>query len=167
MTDAETRVLKQVRSVARAIFTKTANSYVTRKRRFRWIGLCFVLLGIGAFYLGGKLNNPQGGENPWCSNLEEATIPNGSGMSILMYTTVCTTLGTDIGSYVHIVRDGQSPSHESLAFSFAPSFDMPALDLEWASPTSARISVDHVRWISKQKQLVNDVKISYAIRKVD
>jgi len=134
--------------------------------RSRWKTLVLLLAaGLTAmtyFQWRQDVEDPQGGSRPWCDSFEEPSISNGSGMVISMHTTACTTLGTDIGTYVHIHREHELRSSKSLAFRFAPYYaSVPKL--EWTSPTSVRISVDHVSQISKQRKSINGVGVEYSI----
>lgn len=134
--------------------------------RSRWKMLVFLFaVGLSAMlYFQWQLNleDPQGGSNPWCDDFDEGSISNGNGMVISMHTTACTTLGTDVGTYVHIHREHEARSRKSLAFRFSPNY--PSVPkLEWINPTSVRISVDHVSQITKQSRYINGISVEYLI----
>ena len=132
--------------------------------RWKMLVLLFAASLIAMLYFQWQMNleDPQGGSNLWCDDFDEGSISNGKGMVISMHTTACTTLGTDVGTYVHVHREHEAQSRKSLAFRFSPD-NSSIPKLEWINPTTVRISVDHVSQISKQSRYINGVSVEYLI----
>ena len=120
------------------------------------------LTSAAYFHWERNAEDPQGGSSPWCDDFEDASVPNGKGMTVSMHTTACTTLGTDIGTYVHVLRENEVRSRSSLAFRFAPHQPFEPR-IEWVSPTVVHIAVDRVSQVSKQSSAKNGVRIEYSI----
>lgn len=138
------------------------------KRRWKLIVLLFAVVAFVALaveWLQNR-NDPQGGSNPWCEDYDAPSIPNGAGMVVSIHTTICTTLGTDVGTYVHIHSLNASPNRKSLAFRFSPAgVDVP--NIKWIAPDIVRITIDHVSQVSKMRNMVNGVRVQYVIGKQD
>jgi hypothetical protein len=111
----------------------------------------------------GEIADPQGESNSNCDVIERSTVPNGAGMEVSIHTTVCTTLGTSLGTYVHVHPTGVPESRNTLAFRFSPDPMLVEPRVEWVSREHIRISIKHVSQISKQEAVIGDVKIEYVV----
>jgi len=136
----------------------------------KWKAL-IILVGVLLLVLVFKYHHeniidPQGGPSPWCDDLKNEPIKFSNGYSVLVHTTYCTTLGTDVGTYVQVYKTTEKPSRESLVFRFSP-FESFEPHVEWVSSTHLKIFVEHLSQITKQNKSINGIEIEYVIGKQD
>jgi hypothetical protein len=130
-----------------------------------WLGVPLVLVGLLTWWLLPD-QDPQGGASSWCDKMQEKPIPNSAGWTVTWHTTACTTLGTDVATYIYVHPTTSSEGRNSLVFRY---FDAggSAPEIRWVSNTDLKIKIDHVAGVTKQVKKIAGINISYDIGKQD
>lgn len=130
-----------------------------------WLGMPLVAVGLLVLF---TLPNrdPQGGASTWCDNIEEEPLPNSAGWTVTMHTTVCTSLGTDVATYVHVHPTTSGEGPDSLVFRYFNA-GASAPEIRWVSNTELKIKIDRVAEVTKQVKKIGGININYDIGKQD
>jgi hypothetical protein len=107
--------------------------------------------------------DPQGEENEYCTQYDKQSVSSGGGTTASTYTTVCTTLGTDIMTYVHVHPLNEPMSSASLAFRYIPGTTAGSPRISWIGRDHLLVEADHVSSISKMKEKIGKVSVTYKI----
>lgn len=126
-----------------------------------------VLLGSLLLFATGFLwlarADPQGEESEYCTQYDKESVSSGGGATASTYTTVCTTLGTDIMTYVHVHPSGEPMSSASLVFRYIPGLTAGPPRVSWVGRDHLLVEADHVGSISKMKEKIGEVAVIYRI----
>lgn len=125
------------------------------------VGTCAVLIAFGVH----SLNERIGQENSNCEQSDRFQIPNGHGKVISAYTTVCTTLGTSVVSYVFVHDVTDHPRSANLVFRYNLAGGAYPVELNWADPTHIVVKVRDVRDIELMEEQVGAISIRYVIER--
>jgi hypothetical protein len=130
-----------------------------------WLGVALLIFGLLTRWLLPS-NDPQGGASYSCDNFEEPSVPNPSGWTVTWHTTACTTLGTDVATYIYVHPMESNEDPQSLVFRYFDAGGV-APEIRWVSNTDLRIKIDHVAEVTKQVKKVGEINVSYDIVKQD
>jgi len=123
-----------------------------------WLHVIVVLV-LGIVFWVAQLE-PLGGANSSCDDFEGASLQGAAGMVISFHMTACTTLGSDIATYVHIHRAGQPRTLSTLALRYSSAKEP---EFVWIDSNTVRILVPQDVPITKQNNLVEGVRVEYVL----
>jgi hypothetical protein len=128
-------------------------------------GLSGLALGVALTYsaLSWRSSDSQGEANSSCDKFDGPSVASARGMTISSHTTVCTTLGTSVVSYVYLHPSGQSPTAENLVFTYSQNGSDDSLGVEWIDERHVVLKVNHVSQVSKIQTTSGSVSIDYKI----
>jgi hypothetical protein len=123
----------------------------------------FVLISMGLLYwiVPGDPNDPQGDATYFCDKMPLDSVTNGQGLVATAHTTACTTLGTDVATYIYVHKVDEADSSRALVFRFS-SNDEPRMN--WINDRTLHIAVRDVDSFDKQIFRLDGVDITYTIK---
>ena len=122
----------------------------------------FICLGI-ALILAFWLNDPQGEENSDCMHADKFSNAGPAGMSVSGHITVCSPPAASIATYVYVHPTGLLPTPNNLVFRYSQSATIEAPRISWTDSQHVLVEAIHVESISKKKQQLGSVSITYKI----
>lgn len=126
------------------------------------VGTCAFLIAFGVH----SLNERIGQENANCEQTDRLQVSNGHGKVISAYTTVCTTLGTSVVSYVFVHDVTDHPRSTNLVFRYNQSGGAyQPIQLNWADPTHIVAKVRDVRDVELMEEQVGEISIQYVVER--
>ncbi|MEO7105018.1 MAG: hypothetical protein ABIZ09_01475 [Rhodoferax sp.] len=112
------------------------------------------------------MNERIGQENANCEQTDRLQVSNGHGKVISAYTTVCTTLGTSVVSYVFVHDVTDHPRSTNLVFRYNQSGGAyQPIQLNWADPTHIVAKVRDVRDVELMEEQVGEISIQYVVER--
>ena len=131
-------------------------------RRLLVLVVLAAVASAGAFIL--HRSDPQGEESPYCEQYHKASLSNGAGMTVSTHSTVCTTLGTDIGAYVYVHPSDEPPTTSNLVFRYWPSSGGDGIPtVRWIDTQHLLVEANGVGGTSKRIENFGSVSITYRI----
>jgi hypothetical protein len=85
---------------------------------------------------------------------------------VTWHTTACTTLGSDVATYIYVHPTAVSEDRDSLVFRYYDAGGSTP-KIRWVSDSSLEIKIDHVAEITKQVKKIGGINVSYDIGKQD
>jgi hypothetical protein len=125
------------------------------------LATCAGFIALGVLSLGERI----GQENAHCDQFDRFNISNGQGKVITAYTTVCTTLGTSVVSYVFVHDETDRPRTDNLIFRYTQSGGAQPVDLNWMDTSHISVKVRDIRDIGVMEEHAGAMSIQYVIQK--
>jgi hypothetical protein len=107
--------------------------------------------------------DPQGEENSHCDQFDRASVSNKTGMTVSTHTTVCTTLGTSIATYVYVHASGERPNPANLVLRYAQAASADPPKISWLDQQHVVVEANHASGISKREEKFGPISIIYKI----